>query len=63
MEEYIKYISDNKEWIFSGIGVAVVCLFINNRFRAKHHNIKITTHGNKSPGYVAGDYKDKSQND
>ena len=54
------WISQNKEWIFSGIGVLVIGTIVSLIWRSKRHapqGDQIVTHGDQSPGKVGGDYK------
>lgn len=42
IKDIVSYICDNKEWLFSGIGVSVVCIIIglvvNKKRNAKKQN-------------------------
>jgi hypothetical protein len=51
MEEILNWIIKNSTWIFSGIGVFVLGLFIYNRAKKKRISQRI---GNKSFGIQAG---------
>ncbi|WP_020531888.1 hypothetical protein [Flexithrix dorotheae] len=60
MEEIIQWLSSNKEWLFSGLGVAVFTLiggiFFKNKKKGKSPNNQ--TSGDKSPIInVGGDAK------
>lgn len=46
---------ENIKWIFSGIGVFILGLIITNKII--QNRFKISTKGDKSPGYVGRDYK------
>ena len=51
MEEILSWIIDKITWIFSGIGVFILGLFINNRAKKKRVSQEIK---NKSFGIQAG---------
>ena len=51
MEEILSWIIDKINWIFSGIGVFILGLFINNRAKKKRVSQEIK---NKSFGIQAG---------
>jgi hypothetical protein len=48
----MKWIIDNKEWIFSGIGVLVLSVFVQQWFPSKH--VQKQKSGRGSINYQAG---------
>lgn len=59
MSEIWNWLVDNKEWVFSGVGVFVLGLVVAILRRKKRPltGDTITTHGDLSPGKVEGDYE------
>jgi len=59
MREFWEFIVQNKDWIFSGIGVFAfgLLLAVFRRKGKQKAGDTITTHGDQSPGKVEGDYK------
>lgn len=49
----MNWLLENKEWIFSGIGVSIVIFILNNIFNKKHYSQK-QKGGNKSKNYQSG---------
>ena len=62
MEEVLKLISDNKEWLFSGLGIAILSFLTNFIWKKKKKDNSKTsqsTTGSKSPNInIGGDAKD-----
>lgn len=58
------WIVQNKEWVFSGIGVFIlglaIALFRRKKSTSETHHENIVTHGDQSPGKVMGNYEARS---
>ncbi|MEK8016647.1 MAG: hypothetical protein VSS75_007235 [Candidatus Parabeggiatoa sp.] len=60
METIKEIFSDHYQWIFSGIGVAVLSLLVGILtywFRSRKGYINISTKGDNSPGFVGGYFR------
>ena len=61
MESIKAIFGEHYQWVFSGIGVFILSLFVTiiyNWFTSKGENgINISTKGHNSPGFVGRDFK------
>ena len=53
--EIINWLNSNKEWIFSGIGVAIISVVVTLFFKRSHSKKQIQKSGNNSINIQVGD--------
>lgn len=54
MSVILDFISDNYQWLFSGLGVFIISMLVVKKIY--HTRTKVETRGKNSPGIVIGNY-------